>query len=280
MNYTPKAGDTVYNVEGEMGLYVSTAKGGGYIVQPLIEDGDGYSEPRGEYVDGVAIWPRVYREPPQPMLDKAIAEQQAKLAAVRQEVRAAEQQKRTMEAEQRAMKERLALHQQLTWIDDLLAGRFTHYVVKESDYGDFWIVKTAEDFRKDRNHSQVRMQLWVSIHERGESFAWKVIQGSAGDRFDDKSYGVIPFKSEAEAIAKRNELLLEILAARVAAHYNNGSHALRQAVQRCITAGVEVPADVLENLRQRELREAQAEAQKARLAAAAAEQKLATLATA
>lgn len=274
----PKAGDEVYNVHGEMGLYVASAKGGGHIVQPLIEDGDGVTEPQGHYVDGVALWPNVYREPPRPMLDEKIAEQEARLAMLRGEVRAIEAQKRQLETDQRAMKDRLALHEQLTWIDDLLAGRFTHYLVKEGDYSDFWIVKTAEDFRKDRAHSQVRMQLWVSTHERGESFAWKVISGSAGDRFDDKSYGVIPFKNEADAIAKRDQFLSELLAARVADHHNTGSHRLRPVVQRCQVVGMIVPADVLEDLRQRELREAQAEAEKTRLAVAAAEQRLAALA--
>lgn len=277
MSYYPKAGDTVYSTSGEMGLFVSTAKGGGYIVQPLFEDGDDdVTEPAGHYAEGVSVWSSVHKEPPQPLLDTKIAEQEARLAVLRGEVRAIEQQKRTLEADQRAMKERLALHEQLTWIDDLLAGRFTHYVVKESDYSDFWTVKTAEDFRKDRG-SQVRLQLWVSTHERGESFAWKVIQASPGDRFDGKSYGVIPFKSEAEAIAKRNELLMDLLAKLSAAHPNNGAHQLRNAVQRCKAADLAVPAAVLEDLRQRELREAQQTLAKASAALTAAEAEMARL---
>lgn len=275
--HTPKAGDEVYNLHGEMGLYVAAAKGGGYIVQPLIDGGNAETQPDDRYVDGVALWTNVYRQPPSPMLDEKISEQEARLALLRGEVRSIEAQKRQLEADERAMKERRALHVQLTWIDDLLAGRFTHYLVKESDYSDFWIVKTAEDFRKDRNHSQVRLQLWVSTHERGESFAWKVIAGTSGDRFDGKSCGVIPFKTEAEAIARRNEFLAEILVARVADHYNAGSHRLRDVVNRCQGLGMEVPADALEDLRQRELREALAEAEKTRLAVAAAEQRLAAL---
>ncbi len=279
MSYIPKAGDTVYSISGEMALFVSTAKGGGYIVQPLFEDGDGVTEPESQYAEGVSIWPSVHKEPPQPLLDARIAEQEARLAMLRGEVRAIEQQKRALEADQRTMKDRFALHEQLTWIDDLLAGRFTHYVVKDGDYSDFWTVKTAEDFRKDRSGSQVRLQLYVSTHERGESFAWKVIQGSPGDRFDDKSRGVIPCKSEAEAIAKRNTLLQEALTKFSAAHHNAGAYQLRQAVQRCTVAGVEVPAAVLEDLRQRELREAQAAHTKAREALTVAEAELARLTT-
>jgi len=277
MSYIPKAGDTVYSTSGEMALYVSTAKGGGYIVQPLFQDGDGVTEPECQYADGVSIWTSVHKDPPQQMLDSKIAEQEARLALLRGEVRAIEKQKRDLEADQRDMKDRFAPHEQLTWIDDLLAGRFTHYVVREGDSSDFWTVKTAEDFRKDRGGSQVRLQLWVSTHERGDSFAWKVIQGSAGDRFDDKSRGVIPCKSEAEAIAKRNELLLAMVEKLTAAHVNAGAHQLRQAVQRCAVAGAEVPAAVLEDLRQRELREAEAALTKANAALMAAQAEITKL---
>jgi hypothetical protein len=278
MNNIPKAGDTVYNMSGEMAIFVNPAKGGGYIVQPLIEGGDDISEPAGHYVDGVSIWLSVYKEPPQPMLDTKIAEQEARLAMLRGEVRAVEKQKRDLEADQRAMKDRLALHDQLTWIDDLIAGRFTHYLVKTGDYSEFWDVRTAEDFRKDRNHSQIRMQLWVSTHERGETFAWKVTACSPGDRFDDKSYGVIPFKSEAEAVSKRDEFLADLLAKRIADHPNTSSHNLRSVVQRCQTVGMTVPAAVLEDLRARELREAQAEYDKQQTALDVAQQRLKALA--
>lgn len=270
-------GQTVYNADGEMALYVSTAKGGGYIVQPLIEDGDGVTEPECQYADGVAIWPRVYKAAPRPMLDAEIAEQQARLAMLRGEIRALERQKYEFEAENRGMKERFQLHSQLTWIDDLMTGRFTHYLVKESDYSDFWNVKTAEDFRKDRNHSQVRLKLWVSVHERGESFTWKLSPCSSGDRYEDKEYTFLPFKSEAEAIAKRNEFWLAVLAERMKDHANAGPSRLREVVARLTNAGVQVPAAALENLRERELRDAQEAAEKARAAAAAAEHRLAAL---
>jgi hypothetical protein len=278
LNYIPKAGDLVYNMSGEMALFVIPAKGGGYIVQPLIQDGDGISEPEGHYVDGVCIWLAVYKEPPQPMLDAKIAEQEARLAMLRGEVRAIEQKKRDLEADQRAMKDRMALHEQLTWIDDLIAGRFTHYLVKDGDYSDYWSVKTTKDFRNDRIHSQVRMQLWVSTHDCGETFLWKVVAGSSGDRFDDKSRGVIPFRSEAEAVAKRDEFLAELLAKRTADHPNTSSNNLRNVVQRCQTVGMTVPAAVLEDLRARELREVQVEHERCQAALDATQQRLKALA--
>lgn len=270
-DWRPSRGDEVYDEHGQAGHYVAPAKGGGHIVQAIIEsDGDGYSEPGGAYVGEPMRWHEIFRKPPVAKLEGRIAELEAERDKIVAEVRSARQAKQDLEAEQRAMKERLALHEQLTWIDDLLLGRFTHYLVRESDYGDNWLVMTAQDFREKRHLSQVRLQLFVSTHDRTNSFQWRVIQGSPGDRFDDKSKGVIPFKSEAEAIAKRNEFLLETMRQRAAGHANAGSHGLDEVVRRAINCGVEIPEDIAENLRERKAREAQMELDKAQAALAAA----------
>ena len=89
-----KAGDTVYSADGGVAIYVAHARGGGHIVQPLIEDGDGFSEPESHYVDGVEIWPNCHRKPPQPKLDAEIRAQTEKLAALRREIYEAECTKR------------------------------------------------------------------------------------------------------------------------------------------------------------------------------------------
>ena len=270
-SWSPSRGDEVYDEHGQAGYYVARAKGGGHIVQSIIEDGgDGYSEPGGSYIGEPMRWNEIFRKPPVARLESRIAELEAERDKVCAEVKAARQAKQDLEAERRAMKERLDLHEQLTWIDDLLAGRFTHYLVKESDYGHNWMVMTAEDFRAKRNLSQVRLQLWVSTYDRTDSFQWRVVQGSSGDRFDDKGKGVIPFKSEEEAIVKRNEFLLETMRELAEVHANAGSHGLDDAVRRAIAFGLEVPADIAENLRERKAREVAVELEKAQAALAAA----------
>jgi hypothetical protein len=274
-SYVPKAGDTVYNVEGEMAFYVSTAKGGGYIVQPLIEDGDGVSEPEGHYADGVAIWPRVYKEAPQPMLDQAIAEQHARLALLRGEVRAMEQQKREAERDQTAMKERLAMHQALVRLDDLLSGRVTHYVVDRSDNSNKnWVVVPAEEFFKLRTHySTVAMTLHCSLHSGSRSVVqWKF--SANPDR--DAGRDAFAFMSEAEAREKVAELVHASL--REAASHSNNSYWLRQRIQWADTQGVAVPDEVRLKLSQLERVEAEAERERARKALESAEAALANLA--
>ncbi len=258
--HTPKAGDTVYNADGEMGLYVSPAKGGGYIVQPLIQDGDGVTEPEGYYADGVAIWPRIYKEPPQPMLDQAIAEQQARLAVVRGELRALEQQKREAERDQSALKERLATHQALARIDDLLSGRVTHYVVDRSENSNRnWVVVSAEEFFQLRTHySTVAMTLHVSLHSGSRSvIQWKFSANPERDAGRD----AFAFMSEAEARAKVAELVHASLYE--AAKSTSGAYWLRQRVTWADAQGVAVPDGVRLKLNELERKEAEAAREKA-----------------
>jgi hypothetical protein len=270
-NWEPKRGDEVYDEHGQAGYYIDRAKGGGHIVQAIVDDGgDGFSEPSGSYVGDPVRWQTVFSKPPEYKLEARIAELDAQRIRLIHEIEIARQQQRQMEADQRAMKERLGLHEQLTWIDDLLAGRFTHYLVKESDYGENWTVMTAEDFRKNRNLSQVRLQLWVSTHERSEHFQWRVIQGSSGERFDDKSKGVTPFKSEAEAIAKRNELLLAHITDMASGKKSTNASILRGWVTRAQGFGLEVPGAALAELAAQELHDANAEFDKQKAAFEAA----------
>ncbi len=261
MPHIPKAGDTVYNVDGEMALYVSAAKGGGHIVQPLIQDGDGVTEPESHYVDGVALWPQVYREPPQPMLDQAIAEQQARLALLRGEVRALEQQKREAERDQSALKERLAVHQALARLDDLLSGRVTHYVIDKSENSNHnWVVVPAAEFFGLRTHySTVSLSLHTSLYSSSRgAVQWKF--AAAPDR--DAGRDAFAFMSEAEARAKVTELVHASLQ-ETAKHASN-SYWLRQRIQWADAQGVAVPDDVRQKLIQLERTDAEQAQAKAR----------------
>lgn len=274
MPYQPKPGNTVYNVEGEMALYVTTAKGGGYIVQPLIEDGDGVTEPESHYVDGVAIWPQVYREPPAPMLDQAIAEQQARLALLRGEVRAIEQQKREAERDQTALKERLGVHQALARLDDLLSGRVTHYVIDKSENSNHnWVVVPADKFFELRTHyATVSLTLHTSLHGGNRAgVQWKF--AAAPER--DEGRAAFAFTSEAEARAK----VVEIVAASLqeTARHSSNSYWLRQRIQWADVQGVAVPEDVRAKLIELERGEAHAARDKAHQEFAAAQARLAAL---
>lgn len=194
--HTPQAGDTVYSVDGEMALYVSTAHGGGYIVQPLIEDGDGVSEPESHYADGVAIWPTVYSKPPQPKLDAEIAAQSEKLAALTREVYAMERQKREVSAGMRETKERLQQHAALRYVDDYLAGKFKMFV-RFPSYGAPTIEPAAVCLDHDDRYDKGQKLLTLFGDTKGE-LQWRI------NRYKDGSgtwSEVFPIADEAEGIA-------------------------------------------------------------------------------
>lgn len=274
MTHTPKAGDTVYNVNGEMALYVSPAQDGGHIVQPLLQDGDGVTEPESHYVDGVALWPKVYKEPPQPMLDQAIAEQQARLAVLRGEVRDLERQKREAELGHSALKERLAVHQALARLDDLLSGRVTHYVIDKSENSNHnWVVVPAAEFFQLRTHySTVSLTLQTSLYSNNRGgMQWKF--SGAPDR--DAGRDAFAFMSEAEARAKVAELVHASLH-ETAKHASN-SYWLRQRIQWADAQGVAVPDEVRQKLIQLERTEAESAEAKARQDLEAAQKRLEAL---
>lgn len=259
--YTPKAGDEVYSIDGDIGLYVSTAKGGGYIVQPLIEDGDGYSEPAGLYADGVAIWPTVYREPPQPKLDAEIRAQQEKLTALRREVAEIERQKREAERDGAALKERLGMHQALAVLDDLLSGRVTHYVLDDSENSNRrWRVVPAEEFFKLRtSYNRCALSLWAEFNTRGAVVRWKFSPN--WERADD-GRSAYAFTSEEAAHAKMVELVTREIDE--TAKFASNSYWLKQRIEWGKAQGIEPSAEAAEKLAQLERTDAEHAAKKAR----------------
>lgn len=279
MSYIPKAGDTVYSHDGAMALYVSTAKGGGYIVQPLIEDGDGISEPEGHYADGVEIWHSVYPEPPQPKLAAEIAAQVEELAALRREVADLERQKYEATRDGAALKERLAMHQALAVLDDLLSGKVTHYVIDSSEHNNGqWQVIPAADAHKLRTHySMVGLRLWANLnHSTGRGgVQWKFSPQAETSRDERNAYA---FTSEEAARAKVVELVTAEIAT-LASHGSN-SYWLRNRIQWARSQGVEPPAEAVAKMASLERQEAEAAAAKAREALAKAEATLAATAAA
>lgn len=239
--YVPKAGDTVYNMHGEMGLYVSTAKGGGYIVQPLIEDGDGVSEPMSQYAEGVDVWVSVFRQPPKPMIDGDIATLEARLSTLRQEVYALEAQKREAERDQSALKDRIGVHQALARIDDLLSGRVTHYVIDKSEsHNHNWVVVPAEQFFTLRTHYSIAsLTLHTQLYSTTKGAAqWKFSANAERDTGRD----AFACMSEAEARAKVEELVHASL--HESAKHSSNAYWLRKRIQWADAQGVSVPAEV------------------------------------
>lgn len=272
-----KAGDTVYSTDGGMALYVAHALGGGHIVQPLIEDGDGITEPESHYADGVEIWPTCHREPPQLKLDAEIRAQTEKLAALRREVAEVERTKRETEREGAALRERLGMHAALASLDDLLSGRVTHYVIDNSENSNKrWELVTAEKFYELRRHyTTASLTLVSTFNMRGASVQWKFSHNASSNEAGRDAFA---FTSEAEARAKVVELVTHEVTE--TAKHASSAYWLSQRIAWCRKQGVEPPADSVQKLADMERSEAESAAKKARDELARAQAKLDALSAA
>lgn len=274
MSYTPKAGDEVYSSAGELGLYVSLANGGGHIVQPMIEDGDDVNEPASHYVDGVALWPNVYRQPPRPMLDDAIAQQQQKLAALRREVAEAEAQKFLALSDQRAVMERLKQHKELQYVDDFLNATITHYVV-EVDSRVRVMDSLAFSQERSFGYSERLLTLAARVDNNCKSLKWIV----KTDGVYSGQREIYAFPGAEPAMEKARELVtlkMKKAAADVASGYGYGAD---NALADAMAIGMEPLPELVQALRDRGIREAQEQLKKATEQAQAANQRLAELST-
>lgn len=273
MPYTPKAGDTVYSIDGGMALYVSTAKGGGYIVQPLIEDGDGVTEPESYYADGVEIWHSVYQEPPQPKMDAEIKAQQQKLAAIKAEIADLDRQRRQSMADQHAVRERLQQHEALRYVDDFLNARITHYVTEVEGV---ITVMDSKAFNAHRSfsYSERVLTLFASVRHDAKALDWriKVDNGYSGQR------EIWFFPDEEKARAQALAMLAEKTARAVATLRRDGqTYEAERVMNNAKSLGVEPSADLLAAYREHQIKVARAAVETAQAQAANAQAKLAAL---
>ena len=213
MTPTPiKAGDTVYSADGGMALYVAHARGGGHIVQPLIEDGDGFSEPESHYVDGVEIWPNCHRKPPQLKLDTEIRAQTEKLAALRREIAEAERTKREAQRDGAALLDRLKQNAALRYVDDLMAGNLPPLCVRFDAYSGPSIVPTADALKNpdaDRGYREPAFKLLTLFGSSKGDLQWRL--NAYHDGSGNWPMELFFARTEEEAIAEiRRRYALEV----------------------------------------------------------------------
>jgi len=282
MSYIPKAGDTVYSHDGAMALYVSPAKGGGYIVQPLIEDGDGISEPAGHYADGVDIWHSVYPAPPQPKLDAEIAAQGERLAALRREVMEAERLKRESTAGQKELLERLKQHAALRYVDDMIAGRLPPLCVRFDNYNGPAIVPTADALKNpdaDRGYREPAFKLLTLFGSSAGDLQWRLNAYHDGSGHWNMELFFVSSQDEGIAeIRRRYALAVDEWRQRPADRKHYGEAI--SWVHKLPAEWIEPPEDVLAYIRDAKRKHAEEQATKARYALVQAEATLAATATA
>lgn len=257
------AGQRVYSLRGEQGRYVAPAKeSSGHIVEAIYIDEDDPEAEEPSYAGEVVCWRQVFAKPPVALLDDEMRLKSDQLAQLRVEANALAMQKINAERDMKAVKDSLKTHEALEYIDDILAGRITHYVVVDNDREAYvWSHEQAIEKKPDwfTDRSGDRM-LTLRLN------SWSATKGGAGWVMcgrDDRSRHVWPFNNEAAAIAKCRDVVASMLNEMAQpAHYFNAwvFERLAASAKAC---GVEVPAALAERKAREELSAAQADAQKA-----------------
>ncbi|MBC8642099.1 hypothetical protein IAG25_35425 [Caballeronia sp. EK] len=171
----PAQGDEVYDIHGRAGIFVAQASTG-YIVEPIHEHED-YDEP---IYGSPETWKEVFSSPPTQKLHAEVAEVEAKLKTVLDELHAVRAERH---AEDAAYQARAALRKQfkqLEKLDDFIAGKITHFLVSEGDYYPPRI-EEFESFIKTKDRYDKQLRLLSLYGDSKGDLTWNL------DRYSDGS---------------------------------------------------------------------------------------------
>lgn len=272
--FTPQAGDEVFGLQGEAATYLAVAEGG-HAVQ-LIYDQEG--EP---YAGEVALWQRVFREPPVQQLHDEIARLEKRRDEVRTELYAAEDARRNIDRDSKERLERIKQHKGLEQLDLFLAGKITHLVLC-GGWSDMKIVEAKDELTEhDRYSRHNKLKLLSLFGDSNGDLAWGLSRYSDGS--DGSPARVMPAVSHEHAL----ELVRAELDARLKELRKQGVSERIGETERFFNDaqrfGVDVPDDVAAAVRahrwrasagelataQKRLEEAQARVNELRAAAEA-----------
>lgn len=144
---TFQPGDLVFNREGREAQYIALSEGG-HIVRPGFFHNDDLGTPETHY-EGVVEWRNVYAKPPTDKLHAEIGKLTEEIAALNVEYQTVRAAKLALDREIKNRADRVKQHEQLAQLDDYLAGRITHFVVKRSDYSHKHVINVSVETFKD-----------------------------------------------------------------------------------------------------------------------------------
>lgn len=265
-------GAAVWSIDGRAGIYVAPVDGQ-HAVQPIFDTGDGED---GQWAEGIELWHSVHSAPPKPKLDAEIAAAEAKLSKLRESIRDAQDAQRQAEREHHELMKRLALHESLNHLADLLDGKVTHYLVSDKETG--WRIVAADEFFTLRTHyNRMSLQLWADINGKGQRVNWRFAPSL--ERPDEATREVYPCMSFAEAHQKLTAILHKEMEnwAAVAARDGYGFWGVDRTIKVATALGVPILPAMTEAVRARKLRDATKELEKKRAELQAAQAAVASI---
>jgi hypothetical protein len=236
-------GQKVYSEAGDIGEYVSQLPEGAHVVRQLFESDfeDEDREPSfARRVGALETWRRCFNEPPRALVDAIVAEKLAAAQKLRVEIHDLEAQARKLKQDEKQTKERLAEIEALRHLDDLFAGRITHYAIRTGGTRGHWGVyphEHAMQLGSDR-YDPRRLTLYC---RDAKAAAWTFY----GGRDSPGELSCFPYNSESAARAKVQEMITAELAEQVREF---SSYYAVDIVKNALHYGVEVPAEITRKL--------------------------------
>lgn len=239
-------GDIVWSQHGEEAELVAKT-GGEFVVRPIFEDDD------GPQFGEIQTWRTAFRTPPTPKLDKQTADAEKRLASLSQQVSALEKKQYDLNREMEARKDRIKQHEEMALLDRYLAGEITHYVAAHDYYPELEIIPVTETVESYSSNQGYGLLTLMPSTGWDKKLRWSVYFKTADRWTSSRTCRVYPCGGEEEAKAKVIAVLGEFIAEYLAKDRDKRGSTDR-LIASCRRFGVEVPAELIEGEREKELR--------------------------
>lgn len=229
-----KAGQMVYTLHGEECEYVASA-GGKHVVVKVYENDDGHAWGADE-----VIVDSVFTTPPTQKLHAEVGELEAKSADLRKQLSALRGEVMQAERDHKARMAEFAKLEPLKHLEDVLAGRITHYVVYRETYGGWYgdveILASEEalSVTNDYGRRTGELKLLCLFGDSKGNLAWRrnYYRDGSGGGWDVCE----PFTDEQAARDRAKALLNERFT-----HKETRDHQLKGVIENCDRYGFDVP---------------------------------------
>jgi hypothetical protein len=266
------AGTIVYDRSGHEARYVTRLPNGGHLVRPRVTYYDGDSEDIS--YEGVAEWHEVFLKPPVEVLNAEVAALDAKLEDLRKAIRVRCDEQRVLDAQMATRKDRLKQHEQLAQLDDFIAGKITHFVIKDMGYAVEHCRAIAIDtfdhaMKEDTQWSRGALKLLTLFGGSKGDLTWRLNRYSdgSGSHHDE----VIPCTSLDQARAIATRLYEDQLAAWRANLQVKGAWCASQILEHAKRLEQPIPQDAVDAVHREAVERARKQLDAARHAVAKAE---------
>lgn len=231
MNATFTAGQTVYTQHGNKAKYI-TAADQKHVIQYYATSED--DEDGEEFLDRVVIVSDVYANPPVQVRDATVAELDAKIYALKQQLRGFETDIRQKQAEMKGLMERLSSVPALRNLEAFIEGKMTHFVVKRFSSIE---ILTKDQALDDNDCYDKGVKLLSLFGTSKGNMSWKLNQYKDGSGTWTEVY---PATSLEDAKAQAADLLNEAWE-----EVRSGSTAyLTTHVKSAAEIGLPIPDDI------------------------------------